>query len=386
MRSLRHVTALACATIMSLLAFSTGAAAHASSSGPMTMAGQSGTSSAVASAAGEAAPHYPVTLSEMTITTGWIFVPSGPIVLDIRNAGTVTHELAVIRTDVPAGQLAKRATDSSKVVEDGRVGEAEDIAPGTTVSLPLYLYPGKYVLICNLPGHHAAGMHTGFTAVTYVGVSEKEMSITLDRTSVPAGPVVFGVTNAGAVEHELAVIKTSLAADKLPTRATDATKVDETGSAGEVEAIAASHFSGLMLTLAPGSYVLLCNLPGHYAAGMRTALTVTPNVVSVTLTEMKVQPAQASVLAGPVRFTVANAGAALHELVILKTTLAEDKLPVRATDATKVEETGSVGELEDVAAGATGSLDVTLTVGSYVLICNKPGHYAAGMHTAFSVQ
>ncbi len=28
--------------------------------------------------------------------------------------------------------------------------------------------------------------------------------------------------------------------------------------------------------LTPGSYVLLCNLPGHYVAGQRAALTVTP--------------------------------------------------------------------------------------------------------------
>jgi uncharacterized cupredoxin-like copper-binding protein len=28
------------------------------------------------------------------------------------------------------------------------------------------------------------------------------------------------------------------------------------------------------LTLKPGSYVAICNLPGHYASGMRAAFTV----------------------------------------------------------------------------------------------------------------
>ncbi|MGV8964931.1 MAG: sulfocyanin-like copper-binding protein [Cellulomonas sp.] len=28
------------------------------------------------------------------------------------------------------------------------------------------------------------------------------------------------------------------------------------------------------MTLAPGHYELICNLPGHYAAGMYTELTV----------------------------------------------------------------------------------------------------------------
>ena len=31
------------------------------------------------------------------------------------------------------------------------------------------------------------------------------------------------------------------------------------------------------------------------------------------------------------------------------------------------------------------SLDVSLKAGSYVIICNLPGHYASGMHTAFTV-
>ena len=30
----------------------------------------------------------------------------------------------------------------------------------------------------------------------------------------------------------------------------------------------------MTLTLAPGRYELICNLPGHYAAGMFTELTV----------------------------------------------------------------------------------------------------------------
>jgi uncharacterized cupredoxin-like copper-binding protein len=30
------------------------------------------------------------------------------------------------------------------------------------------------------------------------------------------------------------------------------------------------------LTLSAGSYLLICNLPGHYAAGMVAALNVTP--------------------------------------------------------------------------------------------------------------
>ena len=44
-----------------------------------------------------------------------------------------------------------------------------------------------------------------------------------------------------------------------------------------------------------------------------------------------------------------------------------------------------IDEVEDVAACSAASLDVSLKAGSYVIICNLPGHYASGMHTAFTV-
>ena len=42
-----------------------------------------------------------------------------------------------------------------------------------------------------------------------------------------------------------------------------------------VEGIAAGSAGWVTLDLAPGRYELVCNLPGHYAAGMYTLLTVT---------------------------------------------------------------------------------------------------------------
>ena len=76
-----------------------------------------------------------------------------------RNTGKVTHELVVIRTDKPAGALMK----GSRADESGNVGESGDLKPGAAKTFAITLKPGHYALICNLPGHYAAGQHTDFS-------------------------------------------------------------------------------------------------------------------------------------------------------------------------------------------------------------------------------
>jgi uncharacterized cupredoxin-like copper-binding protein len=38
-------------------------------------------------------------------------------------------------------------------------GAGEDIAPGDASWVILALKPGRYEVVCNLPGHYAAGMY-----------------------------------------------------------------------------------------------------------------------------------------------------------------------------------------------------------------------------------
>ena len=109
-------------------------------------------------------------------------------------------------------------------------------------------------------------------------------------------------------------------------------------------------------------------------------------VVRVTLTEMKITLDRASVPAGPVTFDVTNSGTVEHELVVLHTDAAEDKIPADTEEPGKMDETGNLGETGEVPAGKSKSFTVTLPAGSYVLMCNEVGHYAAGMHLAFTVK
>lgn len=107
--------------------------------------------------------------------------------------------------------------------------------------------------------------------------------------------------------------------------------------------------------------------------------------VNATLSDMKISLDRTSVPAGPVTFVVKNTGAVEHELVVLQTDTAQDKIAMDMDEAGKMDETGNVGETGDMNAGETKSFTVTLPAGHYVLICNEIGHYAAGMHLTFTV-
>jgi uncharacterized cupredoxin-like copper-binding protein len=135
--------------------------------------------------------------------------------------------------------------------------------------------------------------------------------------------------------------------------------------------LVACIFGALLMAACGGS-------SGGSAPSSATTVTATQQEFSIELTAT-------AATAGRITFRTVNSGALPHELKAVKTDLAPDKLPL---DGAKVDE-GKVdvaAKLDQVAAGKTADADFTLTSGRYVLICNVEGHYAAGMHVAFSVQ
>ncbi|MBI2983588.1 MAG: hypothetical protein HYY42_05360 [Chloroflexi bacterium] len=101
----------------------------------------------------------------------------------------------------------------------------------------------------------------------------REYAMGLTAAEVRAGTVTFIARNAGSTAHDLHVIKTDLAADKLPID-TQTQKAKEDGKVGGVDQIAPGKSQNLRLELPAGSYVVICNVPTHYQLGMRSALTV----------------------------------------------------------------------------------------------------------------
>jgi uncharacterized cupredoxin-like copper-binding protein len=114
-----------------------------------------------------------------------------------------------------------------------------------------------------------------------------------------------------------------------------------------------------------------------------------PRPMMITLVA---QPA--TVAAGPVSFVVHNDGALAHELVVLP--LPADGPGTRRTGADgKIDESQSLGEAskscaagtaDAIAPGSTGWLTIDMKPGRYELVCDEPGHYAAGMFDALGVQ
>ena len=99
------------------------------------------------------------------------------------------------------------------------------------------------------------------------------------NTEAQAGPTTIEAPNEGSVEHELVVFKTNMDPAKLPTEASgevNEEKMDKIAeSAGEIPDVEAGETKSAQFELTPGRYVIFCNLPGHYAAGMYGTLTVT---------------------------------------------------------------------------------------------------------------
>lgn len=64
----------------------------------------------------------------------------------------------------PCWTQAHRRRPPSGVLAGGWAGHGDGIAPGAVSWLTMTLRPGRYELVCNLPGHYAIGMHTGLQA------------------------------------------------------------------------------------------------------------------------------------------------------------------------------------------------------------------------------
>jgi uncharacterized cupredoxin-like copper-binding protein len=112
---------------------------------------------------------------------------------------------------------------------------------------------------------------------TPVNVLLEDFKVRQDAAVVPAGTVSFRILNQGPTTHELVVVRTDRAPDKLPLQRDGLTVNEEAPGIDlldEAEGLDIDDRQTLVLDLAAGHYVMYCNLEGHYLGGMHAALTV----------------------------------------------------------------------------------------------------------------
>jgi uncharacterized cupredoxin-like copper-binding protein len=112
---------------------------------------------------------------------------------------------------------------------------------------------------------------------TPLNVRLEDFKVRQDAAVVPAGTVSFRILNQGPTTHELNVVRTDRAPEKLPLQR-DGLTVNEDAPGidflDDAEGLDIDDRQTLVLRLAAGHYVLYCNLEGHYLGGMHAALTV----------------------------------------------------------------------------------------------------------------
>ena len=134
--------------------------------------------------------------------------------------------------------------------------------------------------------------------------------------------------------------------------------------------------------------VLALTLFGSTVGGQATAAP--PAVVHVDLMDpssgpsiksMMIKTDQASVKAGPVRFVVSNDSKDLiHEMIVVSVAEPNTPLPYDRKDDRVIEsKIKDLGEAPDLKPGEKKTLSLTLKPGDYILMCNQPDHYKAGM-------
>jgi uncharacterized cupredoxin-like copper-binding protein len=110
---------------------------------------------------------------------------------------------------------------------------------------------------------------------------------------------------------------------------------------------------------------------------------------TVALREYNVSVTPPVVTAGTHDFTIANDGRTEHELLVFQTNLDPAAFPIDAEGDINEEAPGinKISDGDNIAPGGTQKRAVDLSKpGTYVFVCNLPGHFKAGMYQVVNVK
>jgi uncharacterized cupredoxin-like copper-binding protein len=133
-----------------------------------------------------------------------------------------------------------------------------------------------------------------------------------------------------------------------------------------------------------------------WATGCSTLITEpSPHVLNIVLDDGSISPDKRLVASGNVLFRAINTGSEVHELVIIKTDLPADSLPMQDSIVDEGRAGRVIGEIEEFPPGRTKEQVFELAPGRYVLFCNiieeedegeLESHYRSGMHAVLTAR
>jgi uncharacterized cupredoxin-like copper-binding protein len=146
-----------------------------------------------------------------------------------------------------------------------------------------------------------------------------------------------------------------------------------------------SYWRQAILALIPS--VLALALPAHALADGTVNVTLEDASDGGNVGGMKMIAMPASVKTGRITIHATNKSMGLtHEVIVVRPPNNGAALPYDANEERVIEkQISDLGEVSDLPPGKSGSLTVRLRPGSYLLICNQPNHFKAGMWTRLTV-
>ena len=101
----------------------------------------------------------------MSVRINVASVKAGKVTFDVSNLSRdLAHEMIVVLAKNPDAPLPyNESTGQIPEKQIKMLGETHEMAPNAETTVTFDLKPGNYLLICNVPGHYAAGMWTPFT-------------------------------------------------------------------------------------------------------------------------------------------------------------------------------------------------------------------------------
>ena len=133
---------------------------------------------------------------------------------------------------------------------------------------------------------------------------------------------------------------------------------------------------------------ILFSLVAQAAPQQMIAITLQDSTSDSSVSSMVMKTDKETVKAGRVTLEAVNRSRNLvHEVLVVPALPEGNQLPYDTKkDAVVERRVHPLGEISELKPGARGRLTLNLKAGSYLLLCNQPGHYKAGMWTKVVVE